>query len=350
MRSTPFPVEHQLCDVLFLSTDRTSIQAISPSSTSSSTSRQKRNDSSQIYLPGQPRMSLSDPCIGDYLLKEFGTKDLDMLAPHLWLVAKQDSSHISSLTHQIVRGRKIIITEKPGLHLVWYQDHVYIKPMPSYLMSHAFWEFYFGLHSPIPHSQRERIFPALLGFMRSYAYLIVHESDFWFTGSNSAPPLLPNVSYPGFVQLIMNFQSIQDDEVSQRYHYGELRLTRLNFWAKIFLRRFSYHKSFGQYESYFTRFYGPILFIFAIFSVLLSAMQVVIAVQQVLPSAGSWDVFAKFSRGFGVFSVLAVALVVLGMLLLLVVLILRETIYATKDLVKKTSARKHTAREKGILI
>ena len=65
-------------------------------------------------LPGQPRVDLQSPMLGDYLSSNFLTPTLNKLAPSwLWLVAKQDSSHVSPLQHQLVRGREIVITENP---------------------------------------------------------------------------------------------------------------------------------------------------------------------------------------------------------------------------------------------
>jgi hypothetical protein len=68
--------------------------------------------------------------------------------------------------------------------------------------------------------------------------------------------------------------------VSDRYCYGELRFSRLNFYAPIFFRRFSFEQLHGQYSDYFGRLYGPVLFVFAIVSTLLNSMQVEMAVEQ----------------------------------------------------------------------
>ena len=129
----------------------------------------------KTYLFGEPRVSLqiiSD--VGEHLRVELMTRDLNQLAP----VATQNSSYISALTHQIVRGREIIVTEKPELHLVWIYDRVYIKPLPKYLLSHAFWTFYLTERDPSRDaSARQEISKAAVGVLRSYAYLIRHKSD-----------------------------------------------------------------------------------------------------------------------------------------------------------------------------
>ena len=99
--------------------------------------------------------------------------------------------------------------------------------------------------------------------------------------------LIPgDIKWPNFCWFIWNFDQIKDVNVSQRYHYGELRLSRLNLYAPFFFRKFTFQKFtfqklHGQYSDYFARFYGPTLFAFAVASTLLNSMQVEMAVEQV---------------------------------------------------------------------
>jgi hypothetical protein len=58
--------------------------------------------------------------------------------------------------------------------------------------------------------------------------------------------------------------NVHDVDVSERYHYGELRLSRLNIYAPFILHRFFFEKVQGQYGEHFARFYGPVLFVFAL--------------------------------------------------------------------------------------
>lgn len=287
----------------------------------------------KTYLPGEPRVQLTDPNIEDYLVAELATDELDQLSPHLWLVAKQDSSHISPLTKQICRGRRIIITEEPRLHLVWYYDRVFIKPLPKYLLSYSFWDFYLTSDdSPISVDSRKKLRQAALGFLRSYTWLIQHRSDFELA-TNEDHRLLPrNVgSYRGFIHLMQSLEGIGDTLVSPRYHYGELRLSRLNFWVKILQGRFTYHKVEGQYGAYFKRFFGPMLFIFAVFSVILNAMQVVLGAAD----ETTWKSFWETSKWFSVVVLCITAAMALFILLSFILMSSREVIFALKDLYRK---------------
>jgi hypothetical protein len=287
------------------------------------------------YLPGQPQVLLQDHNLGSYLESELVPRDLNRLAPHMWLIAKQDSAHISSLTHQNVRGRNIIITENPGLHLVWIHDRVFIKPLPKYLLSHAFWKFYLEGQSPIPEHLRQEIRRAALGFLRSYFYLVQHKSDFILATDDKHRLLPKNTSYSKFIRFIAAFEHITDHDVSPRYKFGELRLTRLNFWSKLLLQRLNYHKVHGQHGAYFASFYGPILFIFGGFSVSLSAMQVLLAIQPAFQIGRSWEAFGQMAYGFSIFTLVSVALVTGLLLCLFFILPLREIGYALKDLYRR---------------
>lgn len=139
-------------------------------------------DDNYMHLPGQPCIPLSsqDPQdIANYLFDELLTPDLDRLAPHLWLVGIKQSSHISTLHQQLVKGRNITITENPELHCTWIYDRVFIKPVPATLLSWAFWQYYIlSDASPLPFAKRGEIKRAAMGFFRTYYVLIKNRSDF----------------------------------------------------------------------------------------------------------------------------------------------------------------------------
>lgn len=122
-------------------------------------------------LPSQPRVSLNDElALRTYLRKERLTPDLDGLFHRLWLVSTTRSSHISALHHQAARGREIIVAENPQLHLVWSYYRIFIQPIPSYMLSHAFWAYLQATDCDLNRS--------CTGFMRTYSDLIRCEIDF----------------------------------------------------------------------------------------------------------------------------------------------------------------------------
>lgn len=289
-------------------------------------------------LPGQPNISLYDTQMASFLGNELLPRRLDSIGRHLWLIAKQDSTHISSLTHQLVRGRKIVVTENPELHLVWFYDQVFVKPLPKYLLSYTFWQYYLDNKASAIHNEQERyaVLQAARGMLRSYSYLIQHKSDF-LLATDGRHQLLPRkLRYAEFIRFITVCQSaITDADVSPRYRFGELRLTRLNFWSKILLHQVNFSKVHGQYGARFAQYYGPILFVFGGLSVMLSAMQVALAAQPLLYKGNAKHVFVQVCWGFSIWA-MVLAVILMGLLLFVFCfLVFRETIYAVRDLARK---------------
>ena len=107
-------------------------------------------------------------------------------------------------------------------------------------MSYAFWQYLTVQH--VEYRQ------AAIGFMRTYSYLVRYEADFSIAKERGLIPksTMSNdkdniVSWDAFARLIASFDRFGDEAVSPRYSYGELRLTRLNFYPRIFLRKLTYH-------------------------------------------------------------------------------------------------------------
>ncbi|CAF3473218.1 unnamed protein product [Fusarium graminearum] len=223
---------------------------------------------SDDYLPGFPHVSLKDRNnVAKFIETELCSDILDTMSDKLWWMSKQDSGNISPLHRQIVKGRQIIISEDPKLHLVWIEDHIYIKPLPRYLLSHQFWENHLA-------HQNTRTYRTALGFLRTFTKLIRHESDFRIAQEPSLSLIPSHITWNCFCHWAAEVSRVQDSQVSERYRYGEIRLTRLNFYAPFLIRRSAYQRVHYQYSAYFTRFYGPILFTLAIFSLILSGFQV----------------------------------------------------------------------------
>ncbi|KAI1391344.1 uncharacterized protein F4822DRAFT_442359 [Hypoxylon trugodes] len=287
-------------------------------------------------LPGEPRIELTDPDMCAYLQRELMTETLNKLARHFWLMTTQKSENILSLTEQMVQGREITITEMPGLHLVWVNGRICIKPLPKYLLSHDFWKYYLlSASSPIQQGQREELLRAARGFLRSYSYLIQHESDFRLATEPPRIHLIPeDISYTEFAAFIERCK-FGDELVSPRYQVGELRLTRLNFWSKILLSKATYYHVKREYAAYFEQFYAPFLFVFGVFSAVISAIQVVLNVRTVLEPSDVWILFARVARGFALSTLFLVACVIAFLLLTLAVLVWRETMYAFKGLYRE---------------
>ncbi|KAJ6072952.1 hypothetical protein N7467_011037 [Penicillium canescens] len=228
------------------------------------------------YLPGHPRIKMSDhKGVFDFIRQEVWSDDLESISGRLWWMSKQDSSNISPLHRQRVKGRQIIITEDPRLHLVWIDDRIFLKPLPQYIMSYVFWDTF--MSDPSKYGAAVKLRKAALGYLRTYFYLIQYESDLRIAQDPALCLVPKEVTWPQFCQFTSRFNDITDNEVSGRYHYGEIRLTRLNYYAPILLGKGHYQRVNHQYRAYFARIQGPAISAFAFFSILLNCMQVNLA-------------------------------------------------------------------------
>ncbi|KAG8531941.1 uncharacterized protein KY384_003577 [Bacidia gigantensis] len=279
------------------------------------------------------------------LNSELLTPDLDRMAPYLWLVATPRSSHISSLHQQIVKGRTITVTENPELHCTWIYDRFFVKPITPCILSWAFWHrFLLPLGNDPLYDEPgcRNLRHAATGLLRTYFYLVKHPSDFRIAKEHHLIPR--TVTYTQCLRFFSHFADITDDEVSPRYYYGDLRLGRLNFWAKPLLRRFYFQKVLIHYGygTYFSRFFGPLLFIFAFFTVVLSAMQVVLTVETIKGDGDShnWMTFAWVCRWFGIYSIITAFVFFAVLVFMLVFMTLREALFAIKKLTRKGKAKK----------
>ncbi|PSN58930.1 hypothetical protein BS50DRAFT_580360 [Corynespora cassiicola Philippines] len=285
-------------------------------------------------LPGYPSIMLSDtPRMGQFLEQEFWCRDLEMMAPRLWIMSTFSGANINSLHRQRVKGREIIPTEEPRLHLVWIHNRIFIKPLPRYLLSETFWTTYLKKGSNQSSNNGNNLCKAATGFLRTYRYLIQHESDFHIAQQDQLRLIPKDVDWPSFCRFISKLSEIEDSAVSGRYCYGELRLTRLNLYAPLLLRKFNFEQVHGQYGDFFGRLYGPILFAFAVISTILNSMQVALASEQL--EAAHWESVRYVCRYFSVVSLVGAAIISSWFILLWLWIFMDEWVFTLRQKLKK---------------
>ena len=238
---------------------------------------------------------------------DLSTPILSDLYPVLDFVARKSSRNVNPIHKHIQIGRRIVLTEDVHMHLVRDNAIVYIKPIPLNLLCHAFWADNLA-DGPLRSDA--------LGFMRSYVHLIRYPSDFALA---QAAFLLPaDVAYPAFATFMAHFADVHDADVAPRWHFGQIRLSRLN-WAvrlcqpksakdKGLMRKLFYHPSFWQTKQLVLEFAAPLLFGFAALSLILSAMQVILSAKA--PFTGGWATVADVSVWFAVVTVLLLVVVI----------------------------------------
>ena len=292
--------------------------------------------STSATLPGYPLVKWNDNTrMKQFLEQELWCRDLEFMAPRLWIMTTFSGANINPLHRQRVKGREIVVTEEPRLHLAWIHDRIFVKPLPRYLLSHAFWKTI--LEAGSGYSQSD-LCKAATGFLRTYRYLIQHESDFHIAQQDDLRLIPKDIDWPSFCRFVLELRHIDDTVVSKRYCYGELRLTRLNLYAPLLLRKFHFEQVHGQYGDFFGRLYGPLLFAFAVVSTILNSMQVALAADQL--EASRWEAVWHVCRYFSIVSLVAAAIISLWFILLWLWIFLDEWIYTIrKKLAKKREAR-----------
>ena len=293
------------------------------------------------HLPGYPCIPLQNTTqVEEVLSDEFYCRDIERMAPHLWIMTTSCSSNINPLHRQRVKDREIIITEDPRLHLVWMNNRIFVKPLPRYLCSHSFWHKFLNPSQGREKDHMANVRKAATGFLRTYRYLIRYESDVRIALEKGLVP--EDAKWDRFCRFASALQNIDDSTASQRYAYGELRLTRLNMYAPVLLRKFNYEQIHGQYGDVFGRLFGPILFIFALISTLLNSMQVGLGVEQLVDTQDQWGKFWYLCRWFSLMSLVGASLITFGFAALWLWMFVDEWVYTLRRRFEKRRITRST--------
>lgn len=239
-----------------------------------------------------------------FLAAELRTPKLDRLHHYLWLAGLALPAR--PLQRQRVMGRAIYLTERPDEHLVWYQTKLLLKPLPDFLLCHGFWTEHLCSDVALHRSAT--------GLLLSYSWLIGHRGDFVL--AQTAGLVTDEVDWPqwnGFMKdFLGNVHLDSLAQVDRRYHYGELRLSRLNSMTRFLPSMWSRENFVWGYlststwrQAFFQRNFSWLLPAFVCISVILSAMQVGLATQRLNGNPP----FENLSYGT---ALLAIAVVFLG--------------------------------------
>ncbi|KAH8689249.1 hypothetical protein GQ44DRAFT_250597 [Phaeosphaeriaceae sp. PMI808] len=241
-----------------------------------------------------------------YLTLELTTPRLNGIHKHLWLAGRPDAAR--PLHRQRLLGRNILVTEDPDDHLVWFEEYIFIKPLPDFLLDWGYWNN--NLCSD------QELHKAACGLLLSYAWIIRYRSDLNIAKESGL--LSKDMEWPKWVEFLnafldsINCETLTD--VNKRYHYGELRLSRLNSIYRLIPPTYSlrnvirgYRSGSTWYQAFFERHFKWMLGIFAVLSVLLSALQLGLATTMLQGNQS----FQKASYGFAIASLVAGAASVL---------------------------------------
>lgn len=249
------------------------------------------------------------PLIPDDEIVKFLQFDLDVgrlndVHAQLWLAGRP--MNYKPLHRQKMMNREIVVTEQADLHLTWAGSIIFVKPFPRYLGNYDFWMAHLcgnkGLHEKA------------CGFLYSYTWLITCESDFHVAQHHNLIP--PSILWTQWRAYIQGVRRKLDTELSkwinQRYHYGELRLKRLDWIHRLWGRpqhgsvSRGYYANYHTYGSFFVQNFAWVFGAFVFVTILLTAMQVGLATNQLQSS----ERFQAASYGFAIFSMIALVAVI----------------------------------------
>src|SRR5271155_3145901 len=194
----------------------------------------------------------------------------NIIFPHLWFAGAP--GNFRPLHQHLVFRREIIVCEDPGLHLIWFEDRVFIKPLPQFLTNHEFWMKYVVVN--------DETYKLACGFLYSYSQFIRYESDFRLAAEKGLirDKELTWEKWQRFRLCLLDVFDRNPDIMDKRYLYGELRLSRLNLIYFIKFRRcnlyYGYWNRHTHYGPIFSGYFATAVVIFAFASITLNAMQV----------------------------------------------------------------------------
>lgn len=275
----------------------------------------------------------NEPDLRGYLEDDLDVDSLNRVHQHLWFAGLPQCAR--ALHHQLMLGRRIVITERADLHLLWRDDRLYLKPLPDYLLCYKIWKEVLLKDRILSQNAK--------GFLLSYLWLIRQKSDFLIAQRES---LVNNdlvweqwISFSAAI-----FPSIDPNGLegtSPRYLYGELRLRRVNWiyrlcrktrTPKTLIRGYFY--GYQRYSSFIAQNFAWVLTAIVYITIVLTAMQVGLATSELQDS----KMFNRASYGFTIFAIVApLGVLVAGLFVLLILIIFN---------VNHTLERRRDAQEK----
>ena len=283
-----------------------------------------RSNPSQVSCSSEHRTSLTLPAvyhdkshslqtieennehsIQSYLEWELTVPRLNEIHGYLWLAGRPMGPR--PLHRQAMLGRELVMTEQVDLHMVRQETRIFIKPMPDFLLDYEFWKDYI--------CRDTNLHECACGFLLSYLWLVCSKSD--LRTAQNAGLLGHEINWENWVSLTRSLLQAIDiqtlEQVNRRYHYGELRLSRLN-WIYRFTSNHRSHVTlirgymygYTKYSEVVQRNFAWVLVAFVYISIVLTAMQVGLATGRL----GQSDTFQNVSYGFTVFSIVAPLIIV----------------------------------------
>ncbi|GAP89135.1 putative glycosyltransferase family 28 domain-containing protein [Rosellinia necatrix] len=254
----------------------------------------------------------------DFLGDELLVKRINNIQDWLWVCGRPMPPR--PLHYQLVLSREISITESPELHLVWSKNHIFLKPLPSWLLDPAFWTSHILHDHDLARCAR--------GFLFSYTALIAYQSDFNIAQERG---LLPSfLTWPTWKRVVREVLENHDMAmVNPRYWYGELRLGRLNTVYRLrgfVFRGYSKIGGHAVYADLIADNFAVLATVLGYVVIVLTSLQVGLGVDRLLES----NAFVDFSYGFTIFSIIAPLVAAVGILFFVLAMFISNWVVTKK--------------------
>ncbi|KAB5575812.1 hypothetical protein GE09DRAFT_1093433 [Coniochaeta sp. 2T2.1] len=294
---------------------------VSESKPPNSRKRLERTDGKQT-LPGQPYVRLDGSDLLPYLRSSLVTKELDKMSPYLWLITTGGETNISPLHHEETRGRTINLTEYPSPHLVYYYGRIFVKPIPPYMMTKAFWDFISEADQDV-YKNRTRL----------HAHrLLPHPVRSSIPEGERDQPHTPHrrTTRHDLRRLRLLHPTVRARRQRVRLPALPLRPPAADLAQRHDLlrpRQALVLRVQGQWGKWFGRTFGPVVVVFAIISVILNTFKAGLDAAQIDGSFAS-ERHLRVCWGVAQFILIVAAMISSASLLLLVWVFLEERMFA----------------------
>lgn len=237
--------------------------------------------------------------IGEFLEYDLDLSRLNKIHDQLWMAGRPMRAR--PLHRYKMMGFEILYTQQMDLHLLKFSNRLMLKPLPEYMLDYEFWQEHL--------CEKQHLHESACGWLLSYVWLLTTPLDLKIAHEYY---LLPSfITWHWWKDFVRDFCHKVDMnalfQVNKRYHFGELRLGRINSIYRIrfafthFVRGYLY--GYNRYVVFFQRNFSWILIVFVFFSLVLSAMQVGAGIDPLQDNYA----FRKACVVFVVFSMVAVA-------------------------------------------
>lgn len=224
------------------------------------------------------------------IAEEYTINKLNNIHDYLWIAGRKEN--INPIHKQICMRRDILIVEDISLHMIWYDNIIYLKPLKKIIIDE-----YLNMNDKFKNNNDFLL--CINGFLKSYIKLIKTKSDFIIAYEKKLidEDITWNLWKVFYSNFIINLNNIN---CNKRYEYGELRLYRLNLIYQLTFRGLSYFNIYRQYNIYFNKYFQVSILLFAYLTMYLTAMQVMLASTNIN------------YYNFGLFSIIIVSVIIIS--------------------------------------